>query len=347
MDKLKILIALNRFAMYTGSETYTHTLAKELLKRGHEVDIYARRCGGDIVDDAVKGVAYWEYETLKNNNKHYDILHVQHPGPTFEVISQCPDVPAVATQHGIIVQEWPVRCARILKNICVSEEVKNCAKSIWEESNSKLSNIPVGELLVVPNFIDLAAFTYRKPILSKNFIWAGSITIYTINAVVATIEIVGRIPGATLTILGHWCGDLVLTGNHSHVIKRDSEKITSDLLSEYSLVFGSGRVALEAIATGIPTIITGRSGSDGLATLENVDTLRYSNFSGRSNPDKYSKPMFDLYASQLMRFIEDPQLYYEISESYKQFIKPFDSRIVVSQIEDIYRDTMIQYANQL
>jgi len=324
---MNILIGLNMFQLLTGSETYTYYLAKGLLKRGHSVDIYARSGYGKPLVDGKLNVQYWDAKSMLTNNKQYDVMNLMHPRPIMAMLEKYPNVPAIATHHGIMDGERITQPSQFQKLIVVSEEVKHHAITH--------SGVLPEQIEVVPNFIDLDVYPHR--IIEKppfRFLWAGRVTAYTAKALRAAMEITDKV-SARLTVLVDKIEKVKAPKNYPIEVY-ERRPITSDYLSRFGLVFGSGRFALEAIATGIPVVIVGREGSDGIVRENLLSRFMYSNFSGRTYPTVYSNELYNRLAKRIEYMFKSSALYQNINKEYEHIRKLFDSEIHISKIESIY-----------
>ena len=72
--------------------------------------------------------------------------------------------------------------------------------------------------------------------------------------------------------------------------------INSDVLQNYDLICGSGRVAIEALLSGVPCIAFGETEYVGLITEKNFESACRSNFGDIS--DHFNLPHFDLFQAQ-------------------------------------------------
>lgn len=82
-----------------------------------------------------------------------------------------------------------------------------------------------------------------------------------------------------LTIIGGSASELEINPSEkSHIQFIEFQKIDSNFLSEFDLVIGSGRVCIEAILSGVPTLAYGEAKFEGLVTLSNYQLIKQSNF---------------------------------------------------------------------
>lgn len=328
-ESLNILIGLNGFQNYTGSETYTYYLAKELIRRGHKVDIYSHYGYGLPLADGNLRVRYWNAENIKANKGKYNILCLMHPEPTKNALKSFPHIPAVSVIHGTIKGEKPLLSDQIKKYVCVSQEVATFVRNEF--------NISEDRVTVVPNFIDLADYKYNPSILpGLNFLWAGLICERTIRSLEAAINITARIKGAQLVVIGRQAMDINFP-NLPSIRYEGVRKITSEFLSGFNLVFAVGRTALESIATGVPVYVLGQDGSDGLVTEDNFQKFALTNFSGRTLPNPYSVRMYDIYATNIAYIMNSSKIYRRLCDSYEEIIRQFDSRKIVGEIEQVLK----------
>jgi len=141
-EKLRILIANNHLARLGGSETFTHTLAREMRERGHDVDVFTFSSGE--MSKKIKCV-----EKLK---KEYDLLLISHN----TCLRFLQDVKGfkILTCHG----KYP--------DLEQPEQGADAYVAISEEVQKHLSNRGYGSKIIW-NGIDCVRFSPQKPINKK------------------------------------------------------------------------------------------------------------------------------------------------------------------------------------
>lgn len=92
------------------------------------------------------------------------------------------------------------------------------------------------------------------------------------------------------TLIGGEIKSTVPVENISHA------EISSQVLQKFDLICGSGRVAMEALLSGVPCIAFGETEYIGLVTEKNFDTACSTNFGDISN--HFNPPTFNSYQAQ-------------------------------------------------
>jgi len=180
-DKLKILLSCLNFKTFTGSEVYIYELAKNLVKKGHNVSVLSE-IGGPLTEMAKKlgikvfsfqeppgykrGDGKWNIQTpngveqskdgllYKISETNFDIIHVQHEPVTNLILQLYPQEEKIATIHSEVIDlEKPVIHESIKKYITIRPEIKNFIKDYYDISSDKIEIIynPVDELRFRPN----------------------------------------------------------------------------------------------------------------------------------------------------------------------------------------------------
>jgi len=334
----RILIGLNKLNDFTGSETYTVTLGKWLEKQGYEIHIYAHYgYGGEIYNDT--SFVFWDKDTIDFNQFRYYAIIVQQKAATEILAQKFPFTPLISIHHGIIEDEKPLDDIFYDYAICVSEEVKQHFKT-------ELNSTPVR---VIPNFIDLERYPYKSRKQPNNkILWAGGIHPWRIHSLEFAIEIARRIPEVELDIIGQtqmaWQKPI-----EKNIHYLGTLPISAEVLKNYSLVIGVGRIALEAVAVGTPVLIAGKDGVDGFLVPEKYEFLQKANFSGRVNPGIYCEAVYNHFACEIKDLLQKNHWWLQIHQSYKDLRKRFASDEIVPKILDTIEMSITnkQYLNVL
>lgn len=148
---MKILFAQRQFGKLTGAELYAYELGRELVRLGHEFTISAPAFDpGILVTKALKaGIKLAEFNAI-NSYVKYDVMHLNESRATNYFLGTLQATPAVATIHSQWPCEQPVLSPRILKYICIREDVRE--KIVCDDK------IPVEKTQVIPNGVDFARF---------------------------------------------------------------------------------------------------------------------------------------------------------------------------------------------
>lgn len=138
-----------------------------------------------------------------------------------------------------------------------------------------------------------------------------------------------------INVVGGKLQDLNLTESEKSQVTETSEaKLNSAFYRKYDLIIGSGRVCMEALLTGVPSIAFGESKYVGLVTLENFEQALSSNF-GDIHPDSKTPSL------NATDFKNDLENALQInSEDLKKLAElaaqSFDQNWIFSQIERLY-----------
>lgn len=138
---MKILVANHWLEKLGGSETFTYTLAGELVKQGHQVDLFTFRPG--MVSERIRK----DFGIGMKLKCQYDLILANHH-TCVEKVSKLGYT--IQTCHGIFPKlEQP--SANAHKHVSISEEVQDHLKKMGFESD------------VILNGIDQTRFRYSKP----------------------------------------------------------------------------------------------------------------------------------------------------------------------------------------
>lgn len=127
---MKILISCISFNYCSGSATYVHDLARELVKRGNQVTILSE-VGGQIKKSAEKGGVrcidfsmVWEIQ-----DEQFDIIHCNQYDPA-KIALEYFDAPAVMTLHNSLGFETPFIHENIKRYIAAKESEVETFKNL-------------------------------------------------------------------------------------------------------------------------------------------------------------------------------------------------------------------------
>jgi polysaccharide pyruvyl transferase CsaB len=289
-----------------GAETHILELARCLTRCGHSVTVVSN--GGVYVDaltaDGVRHVdaplhskhpaaLLRAYRTLRRlvREERFDAIHAHAriPGFLSAIVARRADVPFVTTFHGVFnpVWYWRLLTRTGERALAVSEDVR--------EYLQKWYHMPADKITVTVNGIDVEAFRAGEP--SAELLAPGRRTILCVTRldresaghvyamIEAMPEIVGAVPDARLVVVGG--GDVLgdvraaaadtdaaLGGGRIEVLGPRTD--IPAILPAADLFVGVSRAAMEAMACGIPVILSGAQGHLGafvpILTAEAVGT---------------------------------------------------------------------------
>jgi len=313
-DYLNILITINHLNTFRGSELFTYTLAERLVNEGHKVTIYTIEEKDnndtrfiDMFEDIGVSIFY-NINNLYNNNKKFDVIHIQHNSTVKDVCKLFPDTPKVFFSHGVLPElEQPPTNFKIDKYIACSEEVKK-----------NLENKGCKNVSIIRNLIDTKIFnpgeillndTCKKALVVSNYIKEIQKNIIIESCKKLNIE-VKFIGGANK-----------LTPNELALE-----------IQQVDIVFSLGRGVMESMLCGRIPIVYDYNGGDGIVTPDNIKYLMRKNFSGRTNKIFYNIPKLITVIKEYKK--EYGNILREIALEY------FNYNTNTDKIIDIYKQTI-------
>lgn len=260
-NTLKILLASNHFFSWTGSELSVYTLARQLIKLGHEVAIF-----GVFVSPMIGGSPAWQALNILSDKSDVqkfapDVCYSQHH-PTAAILRYwLPETPIAHALLGVLpFLESPPLCELgISKFLAISEEVLG---------RSEIQQLDIDRFILFRNLVDDELFspvdrtTDKTRVISFSYKLSNDALTALKNATdLVGMEFVNCNPATA--------GSVAYTDIPA-------------ILHASDIVVCSGRSAIETMLCGRTPLIMADCGDDGLVNLENVDELRRCNFSGRS-----------------------------------------------------------------
>jgi len=350
---MNILMTLSQLEV-TGAEVYAVTLGNRLIRRGHRVifisDTLTHPVEGRYIPLAFNRRSIprrvWQITKLVWLIKRYriQIVHAHSRASSWPSQIACwlTRTPLVSTVHG---RQPNHRSRRFFKAfgsriIAVCEAVKT--QLVGE------LNVSAERISVIRNGID------------KEIFYVPSRPSYSIG-LRPRVAIVGRLTGPK----GELCKRLltealdlerleVVVVTNSVIaedFKRFASMVTfvreqSAVVSEIrraSLVVGAGRVAVEALFSGVPVYAIGESGVIGLVTTRNIDEGMRTNFGdiGESEPIDFSRVRLEL--EQLLhgnnaQIREDSVVSPEIQN---RMLSEYDLESITTEVLTIYQDEVV------
>lgn len=285
----------NTLEILAGSETFTYTLACALKRLGHEVTAYSPVLGFiamQLEKEGIKCVSGFSQKQEahrfnpileEESDEDFDVIICSHYQITHDLHKRFPHVPIIATVHGIlhadvntgeIWPEHPVTDFKVGQYVAVSEEVQGLLKDVYGI-----------ESVIIRNFFDLEKFKWVGPekkftdplgpvspaspktfLINSNYLSLNDPQVQVLKDVVKHYEAKFKAIGANFT--GSW----------------DLQNVIADV----DVVIGMGRSVLEGFCMGKIGLVQGRWGTGGVLTPKTYETIRQSNFSGRSSEGRYA-----------------------------------------------------------
>lgn len=375
---LRVLLAAMALDL-GGAETHVVSLARSLHSRGHTV-LVASAGGAMVADLEEAGIPHLHIPLASRSpwclfhsarllrrllaSFRPDVIHAHARIPAFLCQVVRGSIPLVTTYHGIYASGFPwslVTRAGDL-TVAVSEDVRGYLVQRFRWDPQRIT--------VVPNGIDVDTFrpgvdtTPPRLKLQEEAGWHPDDRIllhasrFMVDVVPATLAVLRLAPAflqeedLRLVIVG----DGPERGQVLEAIDQTNRKLgrravhwagrQSDLVPWYNLatlVLGSGRVALEAMACGRPVCIMGGQGSHGeaagLVTESNWAALAARNFTarGQGSPD----PVVTI--REALGRASDPAQADALGRAARRAVEQeFSLTAVVEQIEEVYRQAVSQ-----
>lgn len=341
---MNILMALSQLEV-TGAEVYATTAGDELTKRGHKVFyvsdtltkphqglFYKLRFNKRSIPRRFWHVGYLIYLIKKH---HIQLVHAHSRASSWSCHIACKltNTPMVTTVHG----RQPVHASR-KKFHAMGDKALPVCEAIEQQLMTEL-NVPQSSLVVSRNGIETQEFTWQNaPQNSK-----------------PVVSIIGRLTGPK----GDLCYRLldecldsakyqiqVISGSK---IEARFDKFTSDvhflgysqdvvsILAQSDLVIGAGRVAMESLLCGRPTLAIGEASAIGIVDDDNIAAAMASNFGDIGPKD------LDIDFSKVSQYVEQGLKTPHCSPQVSEIIQhSYSLTNVVDQIEDIYQTVHVE-----
>ena len=340
---MNFLMALSQLEV-TGAEVYATTVGDELTARGHKIFYVS-----DTLTKPHKGIfhklsfnkrsifrRFWHVGYLIYLIKKYDIqlvhAHSRASSWSCHVACKITGTPMVTSVHG----RQPSHKTR-KKFHAMGDLALPVCEEIFNQLNSDLE-MPLDKMIVSRNGIDTKQFYFADAPRNEKPI----------------ITIIGRLSGPKGKICYRLLDEcLDLTAYYVRVVSgskldpaflRFKEQVeftgyTNDitqLLHSSDLVIGAGRVALESLLCGRPTLAIGEAINLGLVTNENIEKAMATNFGDIGSKD------LDINFSEIANQVTNGVSQSHCQEKVSDIIRAnYDISNIVNQLESIYQDVVV------
>lgn len=347
----------------TGAELYAVTLARAQIQNGHKVfqisngfytpTLAEKHCLEVESKSRIefKKNTAWLVQFIQHNQIHIIHSHSRAAAKmatlALKKLPRSVKVGHVSTVHGY---QHPSFSKKLFNHyghfqIAVCNEVRSQLINDFNYNPRRIH--------VVPNPIDLKKFYWLNNKKNK------SEKIKNLN-----IAIIGRTTGPKknrteivlnelqqlslkhkveikCTLMGGKISDLDLKNQQLNITEKSVEELSSEMLSPYDLIIGSGRVALEALISGTPLIAFGESNYEGLITLENYKQALESNFGDiQSKPSALSIDSARL-AQDFKKLINHQLTGDELFDLSNKTIEIFGLSQIYLKIQRIYESALL------
>lgn len=347
-----------------GTETHVLSLARALQKIGYTLGVISK--GGPMVGKfRLSGI---RVHLIPRNahgaqvariigkiihDERYQVVHA-HDTDSFAVIGKYPSllrVPSVLTIHGKYYSVPALQRALTAANrvIAVSPSIYQWVQRM---------GIDKKKLTLIPNGIDTNLFSpqqnrrrIREPFrtVPDAFIVAyvsrfhGAKVRVARKVILASERVAHRHPNFRVVMQGVGTSRTQLMREASRVNHSLERKVisfvptTQPVQRTYNtadLVVGTGRVAMEAMATGKPVIAVGVAGYHGIVTPKSVQNAIQTNF-GDHSASRITTPM--ILARDIQVLVQQPQFARKLSHfGRKIIVASFSIRVISRRISRVY-----------
>lgn len=293
-----------------GAETHIITLAKELARRDHRVFIVAPNGPANAWVAGIKGVVHIPcnitdlYTSVKQvvsviNEYNIDIIHA-HPYVSQIVGASCADLtglPLVTTLHSTVEtpsHKYPYN--RFYdRYICVSDEIKDFNSDKFTGAQTPI---------VISNCVEITGFPRYESFFRKEqlrLLFVGRLDpdkLRSLDFLLNALPAIQRKHDVELTVVGDGTHLNEIIGRAFAINSKFDKRVVNvvggsvavhDYISEADIVFGVGRVVLEAIAAGKFAICLGNEFYPGLVDSSVLLRIAEVNFTDRNSSIRLSK----------------------------------------------------------
>ena len=253
-ENMRILLTNRVLDGRTGTEICTRDFAIGLTARGHAVSVFSPQPGA--LAEELREIGIPVVARLQDLPHTPEVIHGHHHAETTLATLHFPGVPAVFVCHDRNAwHDTPPLHPQVRRYVAVDN---NCLERLRDEAG-----LPESSLQVIPNAVDLARMPVpralptrpRRALVFSNYVR----------------------PGQALDAVFSACGQHDIAVDVAGAAMGAQVNDTGRLLSQYDIVFGKGRCALEALAAGASVILFDVAGLGGMvhsATLP--ETLRWN-----------------------------------------------------------------------
>ncbi|MGE5680461.1 MAG: polysaccharide deacetylase family protein [Bacillota bacterium] len=333
----------------TGAEVYAVTIADQLINNGHNViivsDTLTKQTNAHYIPmrlsdrsflSRIKNVKKLS-RLIRENNIHIVHAHSRASAWVSSFACKISKIPLVTTVHG---RQSTFLSRKIIKGfgyytIAVCEEIKKQVVNHLGVSEHKIE--------VLRNGFDISSDESRKPKMGKRTITyitrlsgpKGELAFQVLENIKNNRD---RFGDVHIRVIGGqeiperfkcFTDDFEFTGYFNNI----KEHICCS-----DVVIGSGRIAIESILCGRPTIAAGEATIIGLIEPENLRFALETNFGDMAEYEK----VFDF--EKLLKDIEKGLKHKECHSIVRETVKKeFDITRIVQRIDYIYQSVLVRY----
>ncbi|MGB8658523.1 MAG: polysaccharide deacetylase family protein [Candidatus Zixiibacteriota bacterium] len=272
----------------TGAEVYAATLADELIRRGHRVlivsDTFARTTEAEYLSlhlnnrslfNRIKQITFL-VKLIRERDIEVVHAHSRASGWVSFFAAKISSIPLVTTVHG----RQHVHISRKIVKAFGDHVIAVCENV--EEHLVKDLNVKPAYIEVLRNGMDLRSLKNYENIESPDnaITIAGRLSGPKGDVIYQVLKhAIVQIPDVKINLVGG--GDFAperFTSLDPRINLTGHLKDLAGIIKNSTMLIGSGRIAIEGIALGVPTIAIGENCSIGLITESNIKDAAQSNF---------------------------------------------------------------------
>jgi glycosyltransferase involved in cell wall biosynthesis len=347
---MRILHIIRSFG-FGGAENHVRDLANVLDESGHEIFIMARPGKQNkLLNRSIKFISLKVSDAaaifqifrvarfVKNNN--IDIIHAHQRLPVFIgcLAGRLTGTPVVVTVHGQIQYDVRSPLARkwVDRFIFVRQTSFNDATRF---------GIPESRAVMIQNGVKICDEDFKRDNKAFCYISRTDKRHGTIISLIIT-----RLMPSLCKKFGAVTFNVVGDGDYLDVLKKEAEEMkpeigdgkivfhgykpdVAEVIKTSGMVIGVGRVAMEALACGVPVLSVNQKYFGGLVGRNNYDFLSRNNFVayGLDAPDE------NKIGSELEKYFSDMQLWQEEASHLKTRIdEDFNLNKIAGRIISLY-----------
>lgn len=254
---MRIVHGIDSLSKPGGILTYVTTISDALQRDGHDIWNWSPKLGSgtDMLDES--GIRWTD--RMEDLPEQIDVFFAHDAPSSYAMLEQRPDVPQIFFWHGSyfdfnVNPQITGACARMV--------------SLWPSCFRRIRALAEQPpTLDLHQPVDLTRFRIQRPI-NERAKTAIALSNYLHGDKLRTVERACELAGIEFRLVG-----------------ADGEGVSmrpQDSINEADIIFGKGRVIVEAMACGRAAYIFDVFGCDGWVTGDNYESLAENNFSGVS-----------------------------------------------------------------
>lgn len=260
----KVLLTNLYIEKYSGSEIDTVTVANYFKKLGWDVTIFCLTKGYPLLDDLNKDVKIYDYYTVDNMDKEFDLIWAHH-FPVLDYLIFTKKIKANYIHYISLSSYEPYESLpAYYKQLNLVSTLSHESLDVLKENKYSCGKINLFTNYSFQTYFDLKIDHHKK--IKKVCIVSNHIPPELLE-----FRKIAKKNNITVDIFGE---------GHKVVI------INESVLKKYDVIISIGKTVNYGLSLGIPTYCYDRFGGDGYINLSNIEQSYYYNFSGRYTKKK-------------------------------------------------------------